>query len=136
MAKLAGMTDTDANTNATHSEQVTIYHNPACGNSRGTLALLEEHRVPHDVVRYLDTELTRSDYESFVDKTPGAPTELIRRDKRFKELGISEGEVQTRAQVVKMLGKHPELMQRPILVQGDRAIISRPPETAVEFLNL
>jgi len=118
------------------TDSVTIYHNPACGTSRNTLALLKEHGVPHDIIKYMDTELSRSDCESFLDMISDEPTMLIRRDKRFKELGISESEVQTRAQVLRMLGKHPELMQRPILVKGDKAIISRPPEKAIEFLKL
>jgi len=116
--------------------EVTIYHNPACGTSRNTLALLQEHQIPHEVVKYMDVDLAKSDYESFLEMIPDPPTTLIRRDKRFKELGISESEVQTKAQVLRTLVKHPELMQRPILVRGDRAVISRPPEKAIEFLNL
>ena len=116
--------------------EVIIYHNPSCGTSRSTLALLEEHNVPHKVVKYMDIELSQSDYESFLDMIPDEPTMLVRRDNRFKELGISEGEVQTRNQVLRMLGKHPELMQRPIVVKGDQAIISRPAEKTLEFLNL
>lgn len=116
--------------------EVTIYHNPACGTSRNTLALLQEHKIPHEVIKYLDVELNKSDYESFIEMIPDAPTTLIRRDKRFKELGISESEVQTKVQVLRTLVKHPELMQRPILVKGGQAVISRPPEKAIEFLNL
>ena len=71
--------------------EVTIYHNPSCGTSRSTLALLEEHNVPHKVVKYMDIELSQSDYESFLDMIPDEPTMLVRRDNRFKELGISEG---------------------------------------------
>lgn len=116
--------------------KVTIYHNPACGTSRNTLALLEEHEIPHGVIKYLDAGLTRRDYESFLDMIPDEPTALVRRDKRFKELGISESEVQTRAQVLQTLEQHPELMQRPILVKDGKAIISRPAEKAIEFLKL
>ena len=59
--------------------EVTIYHNPACGTSRNTLALLQEHKIPHEVIKYLDVELNKSDYESFIEMIPDAPTTLIRR---------------------------------------------------------
>ncbi len=56
------------------------------------------------------------------------PAELVRKDKRFKELGLSADNYTTRAQVVVLLLAHPELMQRPVIVRGKRAVIARPPE--------
>ena len=56
------------------------------------------------------------------------PAELVRKDKRFKELGLSAESYTTRDQVVALLVKHPELMQRPVIVRGKRAVIARPPE--------
>lgn len=115
---------------------ITVYHNPKCGTSRSVLALLEEHGVEHETVLYMDDKLSHDDFDSILDMLTDPPTMLIRRDPRFKELGISEGEVQTRAQVLRMLDNHPELMQRPIVVTGGKACISRPAEKAAEFLGL
>ena len=56
------------------------------------------------------------------------PAELVRKDKRFKELGLIADNYTTRAQVVAVLLAHPELMQRPVIVRGKRAVIARPPE--------
>jgi arsenate reductase len=63
-----------------------------------------------------------------------APGELVRKDKRFTELGLNGADYQTAEQAVALLLEHPELMQRPIVVAGDRAIIARPSERVVELL--
>jgi arsenate reductase (glutaredoxin) len=56
------------------------------------------------------------------------PGELVRKDKRFKELGLKADDYATKAAVVALLLEHPELMQRPIVMRGQRAVIARPPE--------
>ncbi|MHB8381824.1 MAG: ArsC/Spx/MgsR family protein [Candidatus Binataceae bacterium] len=57
-----------------------------------------------------------------------SPADLVRKDKRFKELGLNPDNYATRDQVVALLLKYPELMQRPVIVRGKRAVIARPPE--------
>ena len=66
---------------------------------------------------------------------PNPPAELVRKDKNFKELGLNEADYQTRDQVIDLLLEHPVLMQRPIIVRGNRAVIGRPPETVLELLD-
>ncbi|MGH7949381.1 MAG: ArsC/Spx/MgsR family protein [Candidatus Binataceae bacterium] len=56
------------------------------------------------------------------------PAELVRKDQRFKELSLNPDDYVTRDSVVALLLAHPELMQRPIVIRGDRAVIARPPE--------
>ncbi|HVA81392.1 MAG TPA: ArsC/Spx/MgsR family protein [Candidatus Binataceae bacterium] len=56
------------------------------------------------------------------------PADLVRKDKRFKELGLNADNYTTREQVVALLLKYPDLMQRPVIVRGKRAVIARPPE--------
>ena len=116
-------------------ERVTIYHNPACGQSRGALALLEERGVPVDVVEYLKAPLDRKTFERFLDLLPDPPADLVRKDKRFKELGLDPDAYTTRQQVVGVLLAHPELMQRPVIVRGDRAVLARPSEKVLELLD-
>jgi arsenate reductase len=64
----------------------------------------------------------------------GPPGELVRKDKRFKELGLDAADFTTAARVVDLLVEHPELMERPVVIVGDRAVIARPPEKLLELL--
>lgn len=117
------------------AKKVTVYHNPVCGKSRGALEILGERGIDHEVIEYLKSPLDRATLEHFLDLLPGAPAELLRKDKRFKELGLNEADYQTRAQVVDVLLKHPELMERPVVIHDGRAIIARPSEKVLELFD-
>ncbi|TMA51025.1 MAG: arsenate reductase [Deltaproteobacteria bacterium] len=65
----------------------------------------------------------------------GPPADLVRKDKRFKELGLRGADYVTREQVVGLLLEHPELMERPVVVHGKRAVIARPSERVEELLG-
>lgn len=114
---------------------VTIYHNPVCGQSRGALDILRERGADPEVVEYLKTPLDRATLERFLDLLPDPPADLVRKDKRFKELGLDADAYQTREQVVAVLLKHPELMQRPVVVRGNRAVLARPSEKVLALLD-
>ena len=62
------------------------------------------------------------------------PSDLVRRDKHFGDLGLSDEDARTAEQVVDLLVADPRLMQRPVVVRGERAVISRPPKTVLELL--
>lgn len=115
--------------------KVEIYHNPVCGKSRGALDILRERRIDHEVIEYLQTPLDRRTLARFLDLLPGPPADLVRKDKRFRELGLDEASYQTRAQVIEVLLEHPELMERPVVIQGSRAVIARPSERVLEILD-
>ena len=116
-------------------DKVTIYHNQGCGKSRGALEILRERGIDLDIIEYLKQPLDRATLERFVDLLPGAPAALVRKDKRFKELGLDEADYVTREQVVALLLKHPELMERPVVIRGRRAVIARPSEKVVDILD-
>src|SRR6266567_2346984 len=106
---------------------ITVFHNQACSKSRGALEILEQRGVQPDVVRYLETPPDRATIERILDAIPDEPQALIRTDDaKFKALGIAKSDVVTRAQVVVVLVAHPEVMQRPVVFVGDRAVIARP----------
>src|ERR1700741_3397380 len=107
------------------SDKVTVYHNPVCGKSRGALEILGERGIESEVIEYLKSPLDRATLARFLDILPGAPAELVRKDKRFKELGLNENDYVTREQVVAVLLKHPELIERPVVIRGQRAVIAR-----------
>lgn len=72
--------------------------------------------------------------DRFLEMLPSEPAELIRQDNHFKELGLDIGDYQTADTVVDLLMEHPKLMQRPVVVRGDRAVIARPSELVEELL--
>jgi arsenate reductase len=113
--------------------RVTLYHNPKCSNSRNALAVLEQLGVDHDVVLYLKEPPDRSTLEAILDRLEDPPGDLVRRDPRFAELGLTDADVATPAQVVDVLLREHALMQRPVLVKGDRAIIGRPKDRVAPF---
>lgn len=115
-------------------QEVTIYHNPSCGKSRGALEILRQRGVDCEVVEYLREPLDRAGLERILSLLPGAPGELVRKDKRFKELGLDEQDYTTRAAVIDLLLAHPELMERPVVIRGGQAVIARPSERVLEIL--
>jgi arsenate reductase (glutaredoxin) len=116
-------------------KQVTIYHNPACKHSRGALELLDSRNVEHETIEYLKTPPDRATLEKIIGMLSDPPSEMVRDDKRFKELGLKMEDYQTRAAVVEVLLKYPELMQRPIIIKNGRAVIARPPEKLLPMLD-
>jgi arsenate reductase len=114
--------------------EVTIYHNPVCSKSRGALDILRERGVACDVVEYLKTPPDRATLARFLELLAGPPGDLVRRDKRFRELGLDERGYTTRDEVIALLLEHPELMERPVVVRGGRAVVARPSERVLELL--
>lgn len=116
-------------------ERLTVYHNPVCGKSRGALEILRERGVACDVIEYLKTPIDRAGLERILALLGGPPAALVRNDKRFAELGLRAADYTTREQVVALLLEHPELMERPVVIRGGRAVIARPSERVLELLD-
>jgi arsenate reductase len=111
-----------------------IFHNPRCSKSRGALTILEERGVDADVVLYLDTPPDRAMLERILAMIDDPPVALVRtKDDRFRELGIDPGTLDSADAVASLLVEHPEVMERPVVVRGDRAVIGRPPERVLEL---
>ncbi len=110
-----------------------IYHNATCSKSRGACALLAEAGVEAEIVDYLETPPSRAELVGLLGKLGMRASELLRRGEpvfleRYSERELSEDEA------LEALLAHPILMERPIVVRGDRAIIARPPERVRELL--
>jgi arsenate reductase len=112
-----------------------VYHNPSCSKSRGALEILADKGVEHDVVEYLEAPPDRAALERILDAVADAPAELVRKDGRFDELGLNASDFTTREAVIELLLEHPELMQRPVIFRGERAVIARPSEKVLELLD-
>jgi arsenate reductase (glutaredoxin) len=104
-----------------------------CSKSRGALEILAERGVDAEVIEYLQVLPSRADLERILDAIPDAPPALVRRDKRFAELGLDPGDYETKEQVVGLLLEHPELMERPVVFRGEQAVIARPSEKVLDL---
>jgi arsenate reductase len=99
------------------------------------LEILHDRDVEFDVVEYLKQPLSRADFERILAAIPDDPAALVRKDKRFEELGLNESDYTTRDAVIDLLLEHPELMQRPVVFKGDDALICRPSDKVLAFLE-
>jgi arsenate reductase len=96
---------------------------------------LRERGVEVDVTEYLKNPLSQADFERFLTLLSNPAADLVRKDKRFKELGLNEADYTSPEAVIKVLLEHPELMQRPIIIRGERAVLARPGEMVEELLD-
>jgi arsenate reductase len=99
------------------------------------LEILHDRGVEFDVVEYLKTPLDRADFERILDAIPDPPADLVRKDKKFGELGLNADDYTTKAAVIDLLLEHPVLMQRPVVFKGDEALICRPSDKVLAFLD-
>ncbi len=90
--------------------------------------MLTRRGVEFDTVEYLKNPPTRADLERIAAMLEGPIADLVRKDKRFGELGLKGEDYVARGAVIDLLMAHPELMQRPIVMRGGRALIARPAE--------
>ncbi|MCA9053403.1 MAG: arsenate reductase (glutaredoxin) [Planctomycetaceae bacterium] len=113
---------------------VRIYHNPRCGKSRQTLQLIEEAGIEPEIVLYLDTPPSTRELGQLLKKLGLEPQQLMRKGEPiYKELGLADRDL-SRQEAIQLLHDHPKLIERPIVVKGDRAILGRPPENVLELL--
>ena len=96
---------------------------------------MRERDVEFDVIEYLKTPLSREALERIVDLVPDSPQEMVRKDKYFKELGLDADDYTSKEAVVNVLLEHPKLMQRPIIIRGEHAVIGRPSEKVLALLD-
>ncbi|MCH4871521.1 arsenate reductase (glutaredoxin) [Pseudomonas sp. TMW22091] len=113
---------------------LTLYHNPRCSKSRGALEILEARGLTPTVVRYLDTPLTAAQLTDLLRKLNISARQLLRTgEEDYKILNLADDSL-SEAQLIEAMATHPKLIERPILVVGDKAVIGRPPEKILEIL--
>ena len=113
---------------------VTIYHNPRCSKSRATLKLLEQRGIAPDIVEYLKTPPDAATLGGLLDRLGIEPREAMRRKEApYRENGLDDPGLGRDALIAAMVA-NPILIERPIVVAGDRAAIGRPPEAVLDIL--
>ncbi|WP_374999641.1 ArsC/Spx/MgsR family protein [Aeromicrobium sp. CTD01-1L150] len=116
-------------------DSLRILHHTACSTSRHAVDAARAAGAEPEVVQYLKTPLTRPEILDLLRILQDAPADLVRKDKYFKEQGLDPDAHTTPEQVADVLVQHPRLMERPVLIRGDRAIIGRPKDRAERFLR-
>jgi arsenate reductase len=112
----------------------TIWHNPKCSKSREALSLLQEKGEEIEVFKYLDTPPSREEIVTLLKKLGISARELMRtKEELYKELGVASITEETK--LIDTLAENPKLIERPILIDGNRAVIGRPVLKVIEFLN-
>jgi arsenate reductase len=112
----------------------TIYHNPRCSKSRNTLALMEENGIQPQIVLYLETPPGAGQIKALLVKLGLSAAELVRPgEDAYKSCGLNKGS--SEAELIAAMAAHPKLIERPIVVKGERAVLGRPPENALELIG-
>ncbi|MGH8437291.1 MAG: arsenate reductase (glutaredoxin) [Pseudomonas sp.] len=113
---------------------LTLYHNPRCSKSRGALELLEARGLAPTLVRYLETPLSAAELQGLLGKLKLSARQLLRSaEDEYKTLNLADSSL-SEEQLIAAMVAYPKLIERPILVVGNKAIIGRPPEKVLEIL--
>ena len=109
-----------------------VFFNPNCSNCRTAQGILEERGIDAEYVRYLDHAPSRADLEDVLGKLgTDDPREIVRtKEAVYAELGLEHAD---RDQLLDAMAAHPILIQRPIVIHGDRAVVARPPDRLLEL---
>jgi len=114
--------------------EVTIYHNPRCKKSKETLSLLEEKGIEPEIVENLKNPPDKETLRNILQKLNKKPEDIIRKQEKvfkdnYKGKDLSEDEWLT------VLTENPKLIERPIVLKGEKAALGRPPENVLEILS-
>ena len=110
-----------------------VFFNPECSNCRTAQGILEERGIDADYIRYLEDAPSRADLEDVLTKLgTDDPRDIIRtKEPVYAELDLDSAD---RDQLLDAMTEHPILIQRPIVIHGDRAVVARPPERLLDLL--
>ncbi|PJI49348.1 MAG: arsenate reductase (glutaredoxin) [Pseudomonas sp.] len=114
--------------------QISIFHNPRCSKSRGALELLEERGIQPEIIRYLETPPSAAELKALLGKLGISARQLLRSgEDEYQELDLANPALSDE-QLIEAMTRHPKLIERPIVIVGDKAVIGRPPEKVLEIL--
>lgn len=113
-------------------KKITIYHNPRCSKSREALSILQNEQCDIKIVDYLKTPLKLAEIKTLLKQLQLKPIDIIRtKEPCFSELGLSK--TSTDAELMNAMVENPILMERPIVTDGEKAVIGRPPENILKL---
>ncbi len=111
-----------------------LVHNPGCSKSRAALAILNEKGLQPEIIDYIDSPPSPGDIAHWLDLLGMQARDLMRQDEdEYRELGLDNPALDN-DQLIDAMCRHPRLIQRPIVISADRALIARPPERVLDML--
>jgi arsenate reductase len=116
------------------TEPTRIFHNPRCSKSRQTLELLRERNIEPEIIRYLETPPTEAELKQIITLLGCPPREAMRtKEKEYKEQDLDNPAL-SEDDLIRAMVETPKLIERPIVVRGDRAVLGRPPENVLDLV--
>lgn len=115
--------------------KVDVYHNPRCSKSRCAVELLENNNIDFNTIKYLDTPLNAEDLKGLLKKLEMKPEELLRKGEAAWKQNF-KGKQMSDEQIIAAMVEYPKLIERPIVVSGNKAVVGRPVEKVAELLQL
>jgi arsenate reductase (glutaredoxin) len=112
---------------------ITIYHNPRCSKSREGVCFLEENKIEFEIIKYLDESITKPELKSILKKLNYSPIQLVRTKEKIWIEKYKNKELST-DEIIDAMLQNPNLIERPIVIKGNKAIVARPTEKINEIL--
>lgn len=116
-----------------HQTMITVYHNNRCSKSRDAVALLQEKNIDFKLVEYFKTPFTHKELADLIKLIGIKPVDLLRKNEDIFKMEYA-GKRLSGSKWIDVMLAHPNLIERPIVVNGDKATIARPPEKVLEIL--
>ena len=114
--------------------EITIWHNPRCSKSREALKILEENNSEPEVVKYLESNPSKEEIKNILKMLGLSARELMRtKESIYKELNLKDENNEDA--LIEAMVKHPKLIERPVIIKGDKAIIGRPTSIVADFIS-
>jgi arsenate reductase len=114
--------------------KVTIYQKPTCSTCRQAVQLLKESGKPFTAINYYEEPFTKSQLKALLKKAKLSPKDILRtKEDVYKELGLAK-QTLSDDELIELMTKHPDLIQRPIVEKGEKALLARPAETVKDIL--
>jgi len=113
---------------------ITIWHNPRCSKSRASLEVIEQSNIEFEIIKYLDESISISSIEDILRKLDISARELMRtKENLYLELNVES--IVEEITLIKIMSENPKLIERPIIIKGDKAVIGRPIENTINLLK-
>ena len=115
-------------------KEFTIYHNPRCSKSRQTLQILRDRGIEPNIVEYLKTPLKKDELKKISTSLGLRPKEFVRKNESdFKERKLAD-DIEKDDKMIEAMAAYPKIIERPIVVLKDKAVLGRPPENVLKLI--
>ena len=115
--------------------KITIYHNPRWGKSRSSVGILNEKKVKYNIIKYIENPPSPSELKIIAKKLNLRAKDFVRKSEQdYKKLNISEQKLNNDGEMFKLMSENPKIIERPIIINENKACIGRPPENILKIL--